>query len=699
MSLDEDRLDGQPEDALVGTLFAGCYEIVSVLGRGGMSVVYKALHVPLNQLVAVKVMHTHVNDGAALQRLKREAQLISTLDHPSILRVLRLQVSDDGYPYLVADLVEGRTIQRVVQEDGPFDEQTFMHVFAQVLDALEHAHSRNVVHRDVKPSNLMLMPTEGGGVQVKVVDFGISKLLIDSAGGAQDVSRATSSFFGTPAYMSPEQCAGRSADCRSDIYSLACVMYEALTGVPAVTGETALDIMYHQVHDTPRPFHDVRPELRLSPQIEQAIFIALRKSRNDRPQSIHEFRTMLSGKLPVERAIHHGRMRRLSRTAIVVCTVVVLMMAIVLGVPLMMVMTTDSSADDGSPEKETSPARTVAPRLPSTSEQCFREGDRAEGRQDYDMAIKCFLRADELTRSEKPSRLTSQFYFMLKMHLASAFRGKKDLATAQRYFEESNALLKLADNSGVGLYWRERSGFEVEKGQYKAALEYAKKGVDAYELAFRTSPYEQQRVDLVGAHKRLAYAYTALGMAKESEDTWNSAINLSDALDWAVPKLETRRELAESLLVRKRFSDAKKVMDDYMDILQNAPKEHLQSSVEPMYGNLLYGRLVATCVNSQAAQPYLSNAVQFARKRSNITLGNWNRYLAEMLAQQTVNLYDCNQIAAADQASKECQDCWSKADFTQNREPSLHAIAQARTKALERAHLQSASQTTSKPGR
>ncbi len=681
MSVEEDRLDGRPEDALVGTLFAGCYEIVSVLGRGGMSVVYKALYVPLNQLVAVKVMHTHVDDGAALQRLKREAQLISTLDHPNILRVLRLQVSDEGYPYLVADLVEGRTIQKVVQEDGTFDEATFVHVFTQVMDALEHAHSRSIVHRDIKPSNLMLTREEDGELRVKVVDFGISKLLIDSAGGAQDVSRATSSFFGTPAYMSPEQCAGRSADYRSDIYSLACVMYETLTGVPAVSGETALDIMYHQVHDMPRPFSDVRPDLKLSPHIEQAIFTALRKGRNDRPQSIHEFRTMLSGHLPVERAIYHGRMRRLSNWAVIVVGMVLLMMAIVLGVPFTMMMSNEAMSSR-------EPTVPVVPRLPSTAEECYNEGMRAQVARDNDLVIRCLQRADELVKIEKDNtKLTPQHQYEVKMVLALAYRTRRDHAMADKYYADAEKLLKNTKVAGIGWHWRERSDFEAEKKQYPKAVEYAKKGVEAYEQAYAAEgPYEREQTDLTQAYQRLGEAYQNNGQFQESNTAWRKAVQIADPMEWAGPKLEMRRLWSESLMNQKRFADAKKTMDEYMKIAQGTSKVNLKSEDELTRGYQTYGRVLEKAVNPQAARQYFAKAVTLARARSmsNFTEG-WYAQLAEALSVQAVDLLDCDQIPEAERAANEAKECWKKSNATANEKVSLAAMEFARQRALKRA--------------
>lgn len=681
MSVDEDRLDGRPEDALVGTLFAGCYEIVSVLGRGGMSVVYKALYVPLNQLVAVKVMHTHVDDGAALQRLKREAQLISTLDHPNIVRVLRLQVSEEGYPYLVADLIEGRTIQKVVQEDGTFDEATFMHVFTQVMDALEHAHSRSIVHRDIKPSNLMITREEDGEMRVKVVDFGISKLLIDSAGGAQDVSRATSSFFGTPAYMSPEQCAGRSADFRSDIYSLACVMYETLTGVPAVTGETALDIMYHQVHDTPRSFSQLRPDLKLSPHIEQAIFTALRKNRNDRPQSIHEFRTMLSGHLPVERAIYHGRMRRLSKWAVIVVGMVVLMMAIVLGVPFTMMMSNDAISSGESTTH-------VMPNLPSTAEECYNEGMRAQGQHNNDLVIRCLQRADELVKFEKNSKLTPQHQFEVKMFLALAYRTRRDNAMGDRYYAEAEKLLKNTDTAGVGWHWTERSDFEAEKKHYRQAIVYARKGLAAYEQAYNTvGPYERQQTDLASAYKRLGEAYRNNGQFEESNNSWRQAVQVADPMTkWLGPKLEMRRLWADSLVSQHRFADAKKIMDEYMKIAQGATKANLKSDDELTQGYQTYGRVLEKAASPQAAGPYFAEAVKLSRTRSmsNFTQG-WYAQLAESLGNQAVNLFNCDQIAEGERAAGEAKACWEKANKPDNQKVSVAAMGFARQEALKRA--------------
>ncbi len=276
---------GNPSECLVGTVLDERYEILSRLGEGGMSVVYKARHKLLDKLVAIKVLHGHLTGNKEiLQRFQQEARALSSLSHPNILSVSAFGVSPEGRLYLVMDLLEGRSLSAIIQEEGPPGQQSSQKIFVEVCDALAYAHAMGVIHRDLKPSNIIIVGDPEQEGQVKLVDFGIAKVLPQEGSAAQPLTQA-GALFGSPPYMSPEQCLGQTPDCRSDIYSLGCLMYEVLTGRQPLTGDTALDTMYRQVSQIPLPFASVLPANKISPGMEAIVFRAMEKQPAKRYQN------------------------------------------------------------------------------------------------------------------------------------------------------------------------------------------------------------------------------------------------------------------------------------------------------------------------------------------------------------------------------------------------------------------------------
>ncbi|MBX9689095.1 MAG: protein kinase [Candidatus Obscuribacterales bacterium] len=274
-----------------GDIFAERYEILGTLGDGGMGKVYKARHNLMKRIVAIKMLLPHlVSSAAALKRFQQEAQAASALNHPNIPTVYDFGISDKGIPFLVMDYLEGKSLATILQESGSLSQERTVPIFIQACSALAHAHSKGVIHRDLKPANIMLIEYEGHTDVLKIVDFGIAKLL--QPDGAEQLTH-TGEVFGSPLYMSPEQCRGKELDQRSDIYSLGCVLYRAVTGRPVFGGRDAMECMYKQVNDLPGSFSDICPELGLSEKLESAVFKAIAKQPEDRFQNMTEFREAL----------------------------------------------------------------------------------------------------------------------------------------------------------------------------------------------------------------------------------------------------------------------------------------------------------------------------------------------------------------------------------------------------------------------
>ena len=275
----------------IGDIFAERYEILGIIGDGGMGKVYKARHNLMKRIVAIKMLLPHlVQNAAALKRFTQEAQAASALKHPHILYVHDFGISEQGIPFLVMDYLEGINLATLLQEEGSLPESRAVPIFIQACSALAHAHSKGVVHRDIKPANIMLIEYEGQPDYLQIVDFGIAKLM--QPDGAEQLTH-TGEVFGSPLYMSPEQCRGKDLDARSDIYSLGCVLYRCLTGRPVFGGRDAMECMYKQVNDTPSTFHELCPEVKISESLEAAVFKAIAKEPEDRFQTMPQFREAL----------------------------------------------------------------------------------------------------------------------------------------------------------------------------------------------------------------------------------------------------------------------------------------------------------------------------------------------------------------------------------------------------------------------
>ncbi|HEY9730531.1 MAG TPA: protein kinase [Drouetiella sp.] len=259
-------------------------EIIEQIGKGGMAVVYKAQHMVMNKLVAVKLLLPHLtSDPTSLKRFQQEAQATATLTHPNIVHIHDCGLSN-GQAFIIMDYVAGNSLEKIVREQ-PLTPERAVDVFVQISEALNHAHERGIIHRDLKPSNVMLTTDKNGFDVVKVVDFGIAKLLTSDDGETMNNLTQTGDVFGSPLYMSPEQSVGGKIDKRSDIYSLGCLMYEALAGRPPIVGKNFLDTMQRHSTDVPRPFAD-KSDSALLTRLQTIVFTCMAKSPADRYQDM-----------------------------------------------------------------------------------------------------------------------------------------------------------------------------------------------------------------------------------------------------------------------------------------------------------------------------------------------------------------------------------------------------------------------------
>jgi serine/threonine protein kinase len=268
--------------ALTGRTLDQKYYLESKLGFGGMGTVYLAGRLLIGDRVAVKVLHPdQMADPQAVERFRREAQTAARLKHPNVVTVYDFGVSREGLNYQVMELAEGECLRSLIKRHGRLAETAAAEIIRQVCAALDEAHRQGIVHRDMKPENILVQIIPGG-LQVKVIDFGIAALRDVKAGRLTQ----TGAVAGTPHYMSPEQCLGEELDGRSDIYSLGIVLFEMLTGVVPFDSPTTTAIVVKHVNDPPPPPRTLNPKI--SPAVESVALRALEKRRDSRPQTAGE---------------------------------------------------------------------------------------------------------------------------------------------------------------------------------------------------------------------------------------------------------------------------------------------------------------------------------------------------------------------------------------------------------------------------
>jgi beta-lactam-binding protein with PASTA domain/predicted Ser/Thr protein kinase len=259
-------------------VLAGRYEIDTVLGQGGMAKVFKGTDRVLGRTVAVKVLSPQFSgDDNFVSRFRREAQSAAGLNHPNIVSVYDTGNQNDVH-YIVMEYIEGRTLRDVIRQEGPIHPHRAIEVGEALARALAAAHQAGLVHRDVKPGNIMF--TRDG--EVKVTDFGIART---SSG---DTLTQTAAVLGTASYLSPEQAQGTSVDARSDIYSVGCVLYEMLTGRPPFTGDSPVSIAYKHVKEDPVPPARMNPDIPAS--LEAVVMKCMAKNPDNRYQTAQELR-------------------------------------------------------------------------------------------------------------------------------------------------------------------------------------------------------------------------------------------------------------------------------------------------------------------------------------------------------------------------------------------------------------------------
>jgi eukaryotic-like serine/threonine-protein kinase len=277
---------------LAGEILEGRYKIVKKVGEGGMSFVYLATDIATNQRYAIKVLSAALSqDDTAMARLKREASLGMRLEHPNICHIIRLGETEEGLVYVVMPYVEGEILSDRTQKLGHLPLDFTVRLVRDICEGLHFAHQLRIVHRDLKPENIMVTRQSDGSERAVVMDFGLAK---ERRVGAEiQKLTSTGTILGTPEFMSPEQLRGKPLDPRTDVYSLALMTFEMLTGKLPFIGRTQQETMIARLRSEPIPLRQMKPELNLPESVEKVITKALSRDPDGRYPSALEFANAL----------------------------------------------------------------------------------------------------------------------------------------------------------------------------------------------------------------------------------------------------------------------------------------------------------------------------------------------------------------------------------------------------------------------
>ncbi|MGZ8414499.1 MAG: protein kinase domain-containing protein, partial [Gemmatirosa sp.] len=285
---------------LIGSVVADRYLVTDLLGEGGMGKVYLARHVRLPQQAAIKVLrHNMLKDAAAVARFTREAASASRIDHDRVARVYDFGETDDGTVYLAMEFVPGRTLKKLLLDTGPLEPRRAALLVRQIAEGMDAAHRLGIVHRDLKPDNVIIVEDADGSERAKVVDFGIAKALGADEPGAGLTQAGY--VVGTPEFMSPEQLLGGQVDARSDVYALAIIAYQCLTGGFPFDTTTPERVMTARLTEAPRTLAYAQPAMGWPEEVQAVLDAGLARDVEGRPASAGTFARALSA------AIEHWR--------------------------------------------------------------------------------------------------------------------------------------------------------------------------------------------------------------------------------------------------------------------------------------------------------------------------------------------------------------------------------------------------------
>ncbi len=418
------------DDPFIGQTLSENTEILSAIGQGASGTVYKARQMPLGRIVAVKILQTQlVSDLDKVRRFEREAKALSQLQHPNVVSIFDFGLLPR--PYMLMEYVDGQKMEDVL-ETGMLPFETACKIGIQICEALQAAHEQNIVHRDLKPANIMLLKsidieTEDESFQVKVLDFGLAKLIQESEAESPDLTK-TGEIVGSPPYMSPEQCLGQTPDARSDIYSLGCILYELMTGSRPFSAHSAAEYMNKHSLEDPPPFLSTNPKLVLPQLIEDVVLKTLLKDPDRRQQTMSELKNDLQNCLEAGTASGIKRLKRRKAKRKLVRARIALMAGTVALVSAGIFVY--QCFPQALPE--------------SLFKQTFAAGEKALAEKDYAYAEDQFKKAASMSQ-QFDFKNKEGLYFSCRLHLLETYKKQAKWAEAAPVNDELLKLSRIED--------------------------------------------------------------------------------------------------------------------------------------------------------------------------------------------------------------------------------------------------------------
>lgn len=603
------------KDPLVGKVFAERYDIQTMLGVGGMSVVYRARHRLMDRTVAIKMLKRNLkDDNTAMERFRQEAQAASSLNHQNVITVYDFGVTPEGEAFLVMDYLSGESLRDLIDRKGHVPFKRALSIFEQVAAGLDATHKGGIVHRDLKPGNIFLLKQEDGTELAKLVDFGIAKMLPVS-GKKQMQLTQTGQVFGSPIYMSPEQCLGRELDARSDIYAFGCLMYETLTGEPPFMGDSILDIMNKHVGEEPKPFEKVIPEAAIPPELEQIMRRCMQKDPQDRFQSVSELCDALTG-LMLQLFGQSGRPKFIISTATASTSIKIktnkpplaMIMGVVIAVALIGVITFCLIYPGPEYDRGTIFDKIIWQIATSNADSAITRGEFSAADQNLQLAeSKARTFSDDKVRLESTLKLKSRLYDKWEGHAEELESTNRDIMSiqAQRIkneLEKQLALLATFDQPTDSLVRKTNAKLRAE-----AQLPY-----------------------IINTAAKL-YGH---GMYQSEEEFLDKARAIEDKLlggdSLAAAQLDAK--LAECLIALRNYPRVRVLLQHVCDLRKKHSADNPEAYVAAL-GKL--GQYDLDQNNFKDAEPELTEALRLARalKQKNELLVLCLRSYADLLRQ------------------------------------------------------------------
>lgn len=564
----------------VGTKI-GKYELKEKLGSGGMSIVYKAHDLALDRFVALKLLLPQAGDRPIdSMRFQQEAKAASRLEHPNIVKVHDFNVTEDGAPYLVMSYLDGISLSDLIKREGGLEPGRWLSIMIQACDALSCAHENNVVHRDIKPSNFVLCQEKGNEV-LKLVDFGIAKI---ETNDDQSLTK-TGEVFGSPLYMSPEQCAGSKVDSRSDVYSLGCVMYEALAGKPPHSGENALATIVKHLQEMPAPLSSICRKIPQIESIDKIVLKCLEKKPEDRYPDTLSLRKELERLFLGQKVLGRTSNRR---------PILILAALVVLASGAFFAFDFSSKA---LKEQEKVKARVLKEQQLAQSQDLYRSAvGHIQGDKQYEVARRDLLKAVELAFK---SDADQAFIARLFLELGNAEKGLSNNSNARSYYskvaemrlpsDRLSLAIKNAANRLLGNDARDRMDLPLAKVYFSKVLEYGQRQGRPRDTVVGLLELSDLTTDESEAKSLLKTALSLKGdeknVAKEFKDfyarrlTYRYRDKVKAEMDQTRREKEERKKLREEQ--RKREEAEEKLSDQKADLEAERIKKFWSEGLVP----------------------------------------------------------------------------------------------------------------------